>query len=163
MVGVWMALALLLVPDPGPARRANPCRGGEASVVVDTRERGLFLCEGGQPLERFTVAVGRGGTGKQRRGDQRTPLGAYPLGAPRASARYGIFIPVGYPTPQQRRQGLTGTAVGIHGPARPLRWLGSLNTFYDWTAGCVVVGSDAEMDRIAGWVLRRRPARVEIR
>jgi murein L,D-transpeptidase YafK len=87
----------------------------------------------------------------------------YPLGAPRASARYRTFIPVGYPTPQQRRQGLTGSAVGIHGPARQLRWLGSINTFLDWTAGCVVVGSDAEMDRIAAWVLRARPAWVEIR
>ncbi|HYQ80983.1 MAG TPA: L,D-transpeptidase [Anaeromyxobacteraceae bacterium] len=159
----WLAMALLLAPDSRPARSPGPCRGAEASVVVDTRQRGLFLCEGGQPLERFTVAVGRGGTGKQARGDLRTPLGTYPLGAPRPSRRYGIFIPVGYPTPAQQRQGLTGTAVGIHGPARALRWLGPLNTFYDWTAGCVVVGSDAEMDRIAGWVLRRRPAAVEIR
>lgn len=159
----WLAVALLLAPDPRAARSQNPCRGAEASVVVDARQRGLFLCEGGQPLERFTVAVGRGGTGKQARGDLRTPLGIYPLGAPRPSRRYGIFIPVGYPTPAQQRQGLTGAAVGIHGPARALRWLGPLNTFYDWTAGCVVVGSDAEMDRIAGWVLRRRPAAVEIR
>jgi hypothetical protein len=131
-----MALALLLVPPPGPDRTRNPCRGGEASLVVDTRQRGLFLCEGGQPLERFAVAIGRGGTGKEKRGDLRTPLGAYPLGAPRPSPRYGIFIPVGYPTPEQRRLGLTGTAVGIHGPARPLRWLGSLNTIYDCTCLC---------------------------
>ncbi len=163
MVKAWLAMALLLLPEPGPARRRNPCRSDEASVVVETRQRGLFLCDGGEPLERFTVAIGRGGTGKQARGDLRTPLGSYPLGAPRASRRFGIFIPVGYPTPEQQRQGLTGTAIGIHGPARPLRWLGPLNTFYDWTAGCVVVGSDAEMDRIAGWVLRRRPALVEIR
>jgi hypothetical protein len=158
------ALAVFLLLAPAPRRpELDPCPPVGAEVVVDTRRRGLWLCESGHAVDRFPVAIGRGGPGKRRRGDLRTPLGEYPLGPPRPSRRYGLFIPVGYPTPEQLRLGYTGTAVGIHGPERLARWLGGLNTFWDWTAGCVVVGSDAEIGRIAGWVASRAPARVRIR
>ena len=162
MVRAAAAVLLVLAPAPRPPE-PGPCPDGATEVVVDTRLRGLWLCESGRAVERFPVAIGRGGPGKRQQGDLRTPLGDYPLGSPRASRRYGLFIPVGYPTPDQRRLGYTGTAVGIHGPARPARWLGGLNTLWDWTAGCVVVGSDAEIERIAGWVASRAPARVRIR
>lgn len=157
------AVAVLLALAPAPRRPdPDPCPRSGAEVVVDTRRRGLWLCESGRAVDRFPVAIGRAGPGKRQRGDLRTPLGEYPLGPPRPSRRYGLFIPVGYPTPDQLRLGYTGTAVGIHGPARLARWLGGLNTFWDWTAGCVVVGSDAEIQRIAGWVASRAPAKVRI-
>ena len=158
------AVVVLLALSPAPCRSGPaPCPASGAEVVADTRRHGLWLCESGLAVERFPVAVGRGGPGKRQRGDLRTPLGEYPLGPPRPSRRCGLFIPVGYPTPEQRRLGYTGTTVGIHGPDRLTRWLGGLTAFRDWTAGCVVVGSDAEIQRIAGRVASRAPARVRIR
>ncbi len=59
--------------------------------------------------------------------------------------------------------GDTGGAIGIHGPGRRFRWLGSLSTLSDWTAGCIAVGSDAEIDEISSWVNRHQVRSVTIR
>jgi hypothetical protein len=140
---------------------ADPCGRPGAFVAVDTHSRRLSLCADGAAAETFRVALGAGGIGKRRTGDNRTPLGAYPLGSPRHSQLFGTFIPVGYPTATQARAGFSGGAVGIHGPARAFVFAGSFNTATDWTAGCIAVGSDPEIGRIAAWV--RTHPRVEVR
>jgi murein L,D-transpeptidase YafK len=132
------------------------CPEKGAALSVSTREHRLALCEGGRPVRSFPVALGSGGVGKTRQGDARTPLGLYPLGAPRPSEQFHTFIPVRYPTRAQRAHGRTGSAVGVHGPPRATRWAGLANTSADWTLGCIAVGSDQEIDEIAGWI-RRRP------
>lgn len=121
---------------------------------------GKFVCDsvsqasrsGGAPSASFAVSLGKGGTGKTREGDGKTPLGTYSLGRPRASKRFGTFVPIGYPTPDQRKRGLTGRDVGIHGPDRRFGWAGSVNSWVDWTDGCIAVSSDEEIFRIAEWV-----------
>ncbi|MGH9888996.1 MAG: L,D-transpeptidase family protein, partial [bacterium] len=124
----------------------------------------LSLCEGGRAEETFRVALGTGGVGKRRQGDAKVPLGAYPLGTPRGSALFGTFILVGYPTPAQRREGFTGGDVGVHGPPRASRTGPSeVNTSTDWTLGCIAVGSDAEIERIARWVREKRIGRIVLR
>jgi hypothetical protein len=160
------ALALMLalscrspaVADPSSAA----CAAEGDVVVVETRAHELWLCSRHRALASFKVALGRGGVGKAREGDGRTPLGSYALGAPRPSARFGTFIPVGYPTSEQRARGLTGKDVGIHGPERRAAWLGSLSTWFDWTAGCVATGTDDELAVIAAFVRERNP-RVVVR
>ena len=154
-----MLLAAMLAAKTGPAPEpapAEPCAARATSIEVRTADRSLTLCQGGAPVARFAVAFGVGGLGKRRRGDNKTPLGSYALGAPRRSQDFGTFIPVGYPTVAQARAGFTGSAVGIHGPARPFVHAGRLNTVTDWTAGCIAVGSDEEIERVAAW-LRQRP------
>ncbi len=136
------------------------CPPAAAVALVETRERRLVLCDGGKRVGTFPVALGRGGTGKRVQGDGKTPLGAYALGAPRPSRGFGTFIPIAYPTEVQRRSGYTGTAVGIHGPARRMRWAGRANTWLDWTAGCVAVASDEDAGAVAAFVRARRPAVV---
>lgn len=150
------ALALAAAPAPPPAPGCPP---EGAAVVVNTRERVLELCEAGRLVESFPVALGRGGVDKRRRGDARTPLGDYALGAPRPSSRFGTFIPLGYPTPQQSGRGFTGGDVGIHGPHRLTAgtWLALR---FDWTEGCIATGSDEDLARIASFVRRRRPRAV---
>ncbi len=141
---------------------ASPCpRSGDA-VVVLTAERALWLCTDGIPAARYSVALGRSGTGKRHRGDGRTPLGTYALGAPRPSARYGTFIPIAYPTPAQAAHGFTGGAVGIHGPPRGMDAATYPVTEVDWTLGCIATGTDEEVGAIADFVRARRP-RVVIR
>ena len=148
----------------GTARAASgaPCARAGTFVAVDTHARRLALCAGGAPQETFAVALGVGGLGKTRAGDNRTPLGPYRLGAPRASRLYGTFVPVGYPTVAQARLGFTGSAIGIHGPAGGFEWAGRANTAVDWTAGCIAVGSDAEIGRIAAWVRGHGGVQVRI-
>ena len=106
------------------------------------------------------VALGSGGLDKRWEGDGKVPLGAYPLGAPRTSKAFHRFIPVGYPTPSQRRQGFSGGAIGIHGPSRAHN--GPLSTGMDWTLGCIAVGTDDEIDRVARWVKESKARRIII-
>lgn len=153
-------LAAVTVPFTAP----SPCARVGAAVLVETGAHRLSLCQDGRASETFRVALGTGGVGKQREGDAKVPLGEYPLGTPRGSAQFGTFILVGYPTRAQRRAGFTGGAVGVHGPTRASRFLSSAsNTDSDWTLGCIAVGSDAEIQRIAAWVREKRIARILIR
>lgn len=133
-------------------------------MVIDTEARRLYLCAAdGRSDAEYPVSLGRGGVGKRREGDGKTPLGVYPLGEPRRSTGgFDTFIPVGYPTRAQREAGLTGGAIGIHGP--PVRWPEPLNRLAvavgDWTLGCIAVASVREIRAIAAWVRGRRPKQV---
>ncbi len=152
--------ALLFLAFAWPAHAADPCADRGTSIVVLTAQRVLHRCEEGRTTGTYPVALGRGGLGKEREGDGRTPLGTYPLGAPRASAKFWTFIPLAYPTPAQRRLGFTGGAVGVHGPPRKLGgWFGRL---FDWTKGCVAVATRAEIEEIAAWARRVRPRAIHL-
>lgn len=154
LIPAVLRLVWILVPSAWAAT----CPA-ERAIVVDLKSSRLLLCDGAEQAS-FPVALGRGGSGKAKQGDRRTPIGTYTLGSPRASERFHVFIPIGYPTAEQRAQGLTGRDVDIHGPTRIFRWAGRLNTLFGWTEGCVAVGSDEEIKRIAAWVTEKRPASV---
>jgi murein L,D-transpeptidase YafK len=121
------------------------------------------LCDGNSAAAEFAVSLGRKGTGKKLEGDEKTPLGVYPLESTRSSSRFGIFIPVGYPTSEQKQGGFSGSNIGIHGPDKTFRWLGRANTWLDWTNGCIAVATMDEMQRIADWVRVKHIATVDIR
>jgi murein L,D-transpeptidase YafK len=110
---------------------------------------------------RYAVAYGWGGMDKREQGDKKTPLGTYRLGNPRASKAFGTFIHVGYPTRAQRAKGMTGSAIGIHGPHRNLVWAGRLNTLLNATDGCVMV-TEEDIQAIAAWVRLKRVRKVHI-
>jgi hypothetical protein len=129
-------------------------------VAVITRKRELWLCRDGAVAARFEVALGQGGIDKRKKGDRRTPLGTYALGTPRPSGKFGLFIPIVYPTPEQAAQGQTGGDVGIHGPPRKLPEPAYPSTAYDWTLGCVATGTDLEIQAIADFVRERQPVLV---
>lgn len=152
MLIVAFALAMTVPPEP--------CAGRGTVLYVEAAQRMLWLCEAGKAREALPVALGRGGLDKRVEGDAKVPLGEYLLGAPRRSQAYGLFIPVGYPTPGQRRQGFTGGAIGVHGP--PRAYQGPESTSIDWTLGCIAVGTDDEIHRVAAWVEAARPRRIII-
>ncbi|MFO0675036.1 MAG: L,D-transpeptidase family protein [Polyangiaceae bacterium] len=141
-----------------------PCADvvGDA-VIVDTSRRGLVLCEGGADVGRYGVRTGSHGVGKSREGDRKTPLGVYSLGVPRPSSDFGTFVAIGYPTEEQRRKGFTGSAVGLHGPRREVRFLGPFVNLFDSTDGCVGLATDEAMDRVASWISRRGVRRIDLR
>jgi L,D-transpeptidase-like protein len=132
----------------------SPCPAEGDAIAIDTAAHHLWLCSDGTPGARYTIALGRGGLGKRQAGDERTPLGTYPVGDPRPSSLYGVFIPIGYPTPAQAARGFSGGSVGIHGPPRGVTYRA---TGLDWTLGCVATGTDAEVEAIAEWVRGRSP------
>lgn len=140
-------------PDRTPA--ACPVTGDW--VAVFTLKREIWLCRHGSEVGRIPVALGRGGNGKLRTGDHRTPLGIYTFGAPRASKLYGTFIPFDYPTREQAATGHSGSAVGIHGPPRGQAEPEYPTTAFDWTTGCVATGTDSDVETIAEFVRRYRP------
>jgi len=164
----FVLLTLLLAAGTAPAASdtasleeidQSPSRCPEDGdvVAVFTRKREIWLCSRGEPLARIQVALGRGGKGKKKAGDHRTPLGAYALGEPRKSGKYGLFIPIEYPTPEQAARGHSGAAVGIHGPPRGVTEPDFPTTAVDWTLGCVATGSDADVETVAEFVRQRRP------
>jgi murein L,D-transpeptidase YafK len=160
-----LALVLLVVSTPpSSSSSSSPCDPDETAVVVDTRAHQLHLCRAGKIDRTFTVALGTRGAGKQREGDNRTPLGRYGLGPPRASQHFHIFVPVHYPTPAQARMGFTGGAIGIHGPPRGYATLAQLAMLVsqDWTAGCIAVATDEEIEAVAAWVRRQEVKDVRL-
>jgi hypothetical protein len=156
------ALAAAVGPRTPAVNGDGACNAGDARIVVDLTKHVLRLCDGKVVVGSFPVWLGRGGTGKRREGDGRTPVGAYQLGQPRASNRFGTFIPIEYPTEEQKKQGYTGGAVGIHGPPRWARWLGSLVSTFDLSQGCVGLARDAEIEQVANWVRARSVQTIEL-
>jgi murein L,D-transpeptidase YafK len=71
-----------------------------------------------------------------------------------------VFIPIEYPTAQQRRQGYTGSGIGIHGLHRAQLWLAAEGGSLDTTNGCVVLSDDAQMSELARWVTSHHVDRI---
>lgn len=67
-----------------------------------------------------------------------------------------------YPTDEQRRHGFTGGDIGIHGPKRGFRWLGSWTRLSDWTRGCIAVGTDDAIQKLVAWVREHHATRIHI-
>lgn len=157
------AVAAAVAARSAAVPRAQNCAAPDARIVVDVKNHTLTLCERYTEVETFDVRLGRGGVGKTREGDGKTPIGTYGLGRPRPSERFGTFIPIGYPTDEQKKRGYTGSAVGVHGPPRWVRWLGNLVNTFDLSDGCVGVARDSEVQRIAQWVRSSLAETIELR
>jgi L,D-transpeptidase-like protein len=160
---VSLALAVLL-PHPAAPAGAGTCgTTPEAHLVVMSVERRVTLCDKRHEVKSFKVRLARNGAGKMRAGDARLPLGTYKLGVPRDSEKYGVFIPIGYPTARQAAEGYTGDAIGVHGPPRATRWLGSLMDSFVKTQGCVGLATDDQMRQIAAFIRARHARTISIR
>ena len=160
----FVASMVFLLCFPGIASAGiNHCKDRGTSVLVLSEKSKLYLCKDDKVINSYRVSLGSKGVGKTRKGDRKTPVGTYRLSSPRPSvSRFHMFIPVGYPTSSQRAQGYTGSAIGIHGPDQKYKKLGLLNTLVDWTAGCIAVGTNREIDNISNWVSENRANRIII-
>ncbi len=111
-------------PDQIPANFWRLPSTQRYALAVDVDKSRLYVLENqGGRLVRvadFYATVGKGGGGKAREGDQRTPLGAYMLqGAitrDKLSDFYGAgAFPLDYPNVWDRRQGRNGYGIWLHG------------------------------------------------
>jgi murein L,D-transpeptidase YafK len=155
-----MLAALFSIPRLGAS--FDSCDGYEAAIVVDTSNHTMLMCRDNQSQGFYRVALGRGGVGKQAKGDGKTPIGDYGLSPPRYSAQYRLFIPVGYPDDGQKSKGFSGGNIGIHGPHRKFLWLGKDSAEADWTSGCIAVGTDEEVMKVGEWVNEQNITRIVI-
>jgi murein L,D-transpeptidase YafK len=158
---LFLILSFLLV-GACHAEGEDPCKGNCVSLVVAAGPHKLWLCKDDKIVKEFKIALGRGGVDKRKKGDDKTPIGEYPLGTPQPSHKFGIFIPIGYPTDEQRAKGFTGSDIGIHGPSRIFKWLGRITTWFDWTQGCIAVGTDYDIAEITRWIKEQKVSKVII-
>jgi hypothetical protein len=154
------------------------CVGKGTSLFVSTSVHLLLLCKDDSVVRVYPVSIGAEGTPKRVSGDRKTPLGTYRLGRPRPSSKFHMTVPIGYPTPEQRRKGYTGGAIGLHGPrakrspgslpkggierARPGKEKEDPLSNRNWTDGCLIVDSNREIEEIADWVGREKPGYIHI-
>ena len=155
----WVLVSLLIIPGASPASidiESDPCLLYKTSILVSGESSELFLCKGGRSIANYSVAFGSKGLGKTRPGDRKTPVGTYRVGQPRPSrSSYHIFIPIRVPK-------RIGTAVGIHGPKRFMRYFGPLSTLFDWTAGCIAMRSDSAIEEVARFARLNRNLKIHI-
>lgn len=157
-------------------------------LLVDTKKNALMVMKGSQPIKTFPrIAVGSSGVGiKNRRGDNKTPLGIFRVGWVNERSRFKTFIGLDYPNLDyaeralrtQKIDALTyeriraawmtghtppqdtplGGQIGIHGlgSSDPVIHGAGIN----WTSGCVAL-DNYQITALMPWV--RKGMRVEIR
>lgn len=161
-----------LTTIPDPVRR-------EPWLLVDTKADKLIIMQDDRPVETFhQIAVGSSGVGiKNRRGDNKTPLGQFRIGWINDHSRFKRFFGLDYPnldyaeralrehridpatyerirtawrnghTPPQNTS--LGGQIGIHG-------LGAgdpkvHNAGINWTSGCVALDNQ-QIEALRPWV-----------
>lgn len=157
-------------------------------LLVDTRANTLSVMWGDRPVEVFDrIVVGSSGVGiKQRRGDNKTPIGVFRVGWINERSRFRTFFGLDYPNLDHAEQALRdnridwltyqriraalldgrtppqdtplGGQIGIHGVGNgdPAVHAAGIN----WTAGCVAL-DNRQIDALRPWV--QMGMRVEIR
>ena len=165
-IRVLTALAVLLLSVPEVAQEvAQPVLHADR-VLVLKRERTLQLLSQAKVIRSYKVALGADPIGpKARRGDHKTPEGAYMLDSRNAHSQFYKSIHISYPSERERQaarqRGVSpGGDVFVHGLPNGYGWVGSSHQLKDWTDGCIAV-TNAEMDEIWQAVADGTP--IEIR
>lgn len=134
---------------------------GRPKIMVLKSERALLLCDGGTPVARMHVALGRDASGpKLREGDMRTPEGVYAVCVRNEKSKYRLALGLNYPNAEDAARGLAAGIIdqahhdaiarAIKKGQRP-PWdtpMGGEIMIHgggsqrDWTAGCVALDND---------------------
>lgn len=175
----WLAAVFLgafigngMAFDEGKARLQE--KNLEIEVVL--KDHALRVKRGDSVIEEFFIAYGRGGSGKNRQGDGRTPEGVYRIVEVRPSGRFHLFMLLDYPNDQdiyrayrERRisekefdslqdarelQGFSpsssplGGQIGIHGLGGEGGIKEVIHESFNWTSGCIAM-RDKEIERLS--------------
>lgn len=124
----------------------------QSGINVLTSKHILNICEKGNVIKTFKIAIGYKGVGKKKAGDNKTPIGLYGLAYPRKSNQFKMFIPILYPTSKQLAAGYTGRDVGIHGPTQTSETFDWFNHLPSATRGCIAVSKNTHIEYVANWV-----------
>ncbi|MFN3544445.1 MAG: L,D-transpeptidase family protein [Thiobacillus sp.] len=149
------ALTDPLPQDKVPAYLLSLDEGYRHALVVDASRSRLYVYanRNGTPIRvaDFYVTIGKAGAGKQREGDNRTPIGIYKVSSFKSPRELTDFYGSGaftltYPNEWDRRQGRNGHGIWIHG---------SPSNTYSRTPlaseGCVVLAND-DLNRLGQYI-----------
>lgn len=149
------ALTDLLPNDKIPAYLLTLDESYRHALVVDASRSRLYVYanRAGTPVRvaDFYVTIGKAGAGKQKEGDNRTPIGIYSISgfkAPRELTDFygsGAFT-LSYPNEWDTRQGRNGHGIWIHGSPS--------NTYSRApraSEGCVVLAND-DLTRLGQYI-----------
>ncbi len=144
-----------LSQDKVPAYLLNLDDSYRHALVVDASRARLYVYENraGLPVRvaDFYVTIGKAGAGKQKEGDNRTPIGIYTISgfkSPRELTDFygGGAFTLSYPNEWDTRQGRNGHGIWIHG---------SPSSTYSRTPraseGCVVLAND-DLKRLGQYI-----------
>ena len=149
------ALTDSLPNDKVPAYLLNLDDSYRHALVVDASRSRLYVYanRAGLPIRvaDFYVTIGKAGAGKQKEGDNRTPVGIYTISGFKPSRELGDFYGGGaftlsYPNEWDTRQGRNGHGIWIHGSPS--------NTYSRApraSEGCVVLAND-DLTRLGHYV-----------
>ncbi|HQT00387.1 MAG: hypothetical protein B7Y26_07185 [Hydrogenophilales bacterium 16-64-46] len=116
------------------------------ALVVDASRSRLYVYENraGLPVRvaDFYVTIGKAGIGKQKEGDNRTPVGIYTVNGYKSPRELSDFYGSGawtltYPNEWDQRQGRTGHGIWIHGSPSD-----TYSRVPRASEGCVVLAND---------------------
>ena len=122
-------------------------------LVVDKSEREFMVYSNGSIVKTFSISLGDSPIGhKEKEGDEKTPEGIYFINAKAGKGVSGFHKNLGISYPSQkdklnaRQKGFSpGGDIKIHGLKNGLGFIGRLQSWRDWTNGCMAVTND-EMD-----------------
>ncbi len=99
------------------------------------------------------MALGKNPIGaKQYEGDKKTPEGVYFINAKSADSKFHKNLGISYPNKEDIRIAkqigkAPGGNIKIHGLQNGLGFIGRLQSFSDWTAGCIALTNE-EIDEL---------------
>ena len=137
-------------------------------IVVEKKNRKMYLYKGDKVVETFRISLGKNPDGtKLKQGDFRTPIGTYQITLKKCHPKYYRMINISYPNSAdiaaaRARGDNPGSGITIH--AQPF-WNddGKGNNYTlskDWTNGCVAVTNEA-MDTL--WYTVKSGTPIEIK
>ncbi len=154
-----------------------PARAAEVWLLIDTHRLTLSVMEGDRVREVFRdIAIGRGGVGKARRGDGKTPLGTFRVVRIERDSPFRLFFGLDYPNLDHARRAFRrgiidrltlraieralragrmppadtplGGNIGIHGLGRADP---HIHRAFNWTQGCIAL-TNAQIEALRPWV-----------
>ncbi|MFN3715771.1 MAG: murein L,D-transpeptidase family protein [Thiobacillus sp.] len=149
------ALTETLPNDKVPAYLLNLPSDAQHVLVVDASRSRLYVYENraGLPVRvaDFYVTIGKAGIGKQKEGDNRTPVGIYTVNGYKSPRELSDFYGSGawtlnYPNEWDQRQGRTGHGIWIHGSPGD-----TYSRVPRASEGCVVLAND-DLVRLGSYI-----------
>ena len=136
------------------SQNAAPLRGSISRLVVNKSKRELLAYDNQDKLlKRYRIALGSNPIGhKQMQGDGKTPEGVYVINNKNPNSIAYKNLGISYPNETDiHNAGQLGKSPGgdikIHGLMNGWGFLGWLNRYWDWTAGCIAV-TNSEMEEL---------------
>jgi len=118
------------------------------AILVDKSDRQLTLMRGDETIATYDISMGGNPTGhKTQEDDERTPTGTYEIDWRNESSIAHLSLHISYPNAddiaQAEARGVSpGGSIMIHGIINGWGWLGPLQTYWNWTNGCIAVNNE---------------------